>query len=506
MKPDEEIMRILEAYDLCGSFRGAAELAGCDHHTVARYVALRELGRTPGARNVRPRLIEPYLPKLEEWVERSRGRLRGDVAHRKLEALGFRGSDRTTRRALLAAKRAWQQGHRRVYRPWLPEPGMWFQWDYGAGPRVGTRATLLWCAWLAWSRFRVVLPIWDKALPTVVACLDATLRAFGGAPTYGLTDTEKTVTTDHVARLPVRHPELVAAARHYGLTVATCVPADPESKGGSEATVRLAKADLVPTAANLLDAYADFGALEAACRAFADTANARPHRATGRPPVELLAEERQRLHPLPARPFTVVFGQTRTVTASCTISYGGVAYSVPYRLVGQTVWARVHGEELVVVQADGPAGAAEVARHRLSTPGRPQLAEGHYPPRPPGALARQPHPTTPAEAAFLALGEGATRWLVAAAAAGTKRIRTKMADAVGLAALYGAPAVDRALRAAAGAGRFAADDVVALLAHQADLAPERGEAAAAGVPAHAREAHSLQPGTAGWGAVGRPRA
>ena len=35
MKPAEEIMRVLEAFDLTQSFRAAGELAGCDHHTVA---------------------------------------------------------------------------------------------------------------------------------------------------------------------------------------------------------------------------------------------------------------------------------------------------------------------------------------------------------------------------------------------------------------------------------------------------------------------------------------
>ena len=43
-------MNILEAYDLTGSFRDAGELAGCSHHTVARYVRAREEGRlVPGA-------------------------------------------------------------------------------------------------------------------------------------------------------------------------------------------------------------------------------------------------------------------------------------------------------------------------------------------------------------------------------------------------------------------------------------------------------------------------
>ena len=38
-------MEILEAFDLTGSFRAAGELAGCSHHTVEHYVALRDEGR-----------------------------------------------------------------------------------------------------------------------------------------------------------------------------------------------------------------------------------------------------------------------------------------------------------------------------------------------------------------------------------------------------------------------------------------------------------------------------
>ncbi len=37
-----------------------------------------------------------------------------------------------------------------------------------------------------------------------------TLRILGGAPTYLLTDNEKTVTIEDVAGVAVRHPEVVA--------------------------------------------------------------------------------------------------------------------------------------------------------------------------------------------------------------------------------------------------------------------------------------------------------
>ena len=88
----------------------------------------------------------------------------------------------------------------------------------------------------------------------------------GGAPTYALTDNEKTDTVEHIAQVPIRHPDVVAAGRHYGITNRTCVPADLQSKGGVEATVRIAKADLVPTEANLLEQYATFAELEHATK------------------------------------------------------------------------------------------------------------------------------------------------------------------------------------------------------------------------------------------------
>lgn len=40
------------------------------------------------------------------------------------------------------------------------------------------------------------------------------------------------MTIDWVAGIAVRHPQVVAAGRHYGLQVHTCVPFDPESAAG----------------------------------------------------------------------------------------------------------------------------------------------------------------------------------------------------------------------------------------------------------------------------------
>lgn len=497
VKSSEEVMEILEAFDLTGSLRAAAVLVGCDHKTVAHYVARRDAGMAPGERIVRSMVIDAFLDKVEEWVDRSSGRVRADVVHKKLVGMGFEGSERTTRRAVAAAKKAWRAGNRRVFRPWIAEPGLWLQFDWGEGPRIAGRRTLLFCAWLAWSRFRVVLPVWDRSLPSLLACLDQALRQIGGAPTYALTDNEKTVTVEHIARVPVRHPDIVAAGRHYGMTIRTCVVADPQSKGGSEATVRIAKADLVPTEANLLQEYSSFAQLQQACVSFCEHINARPHRETGQPPVELLLTERGRLHVLPERPVTVAFGQTRRVCWDSCISVEGVRYSVPHQFIDERVWARFTGDELIVTVVDS-TGVHEIARHVRGQRGRPQILPEHYPPEHPSRTGttgeHRPRAKNPAEAAFLAIGDGAAAWLTEAAATGTVRMRAKMADAVTLAKLHGLTAVDQALGAAALAGRFADADLASILAHQ-HHSPGTD-------PIRASETHSLQPGTGRWAEFG----
>jgi hypothetical protein len=176
--------------------------------------------------------------------------------------------------------------------------------------------------------------------------------------------------------------------------------------------------------------------------------NARVHRVTRRVPAEMLAAEQGRLHPVPTNPYTVAFGVTRTVPAKMPmVSYDGAQYSVPSHLLGQTVWVRVHGaggDEQVIIVHVGPAGPLEVARHGRATPGSPKMTDAHFPPAPAGALGRIPKARNGSEAAFLELGDGVRLWLIEAAAAGTTKIRVKMAEAVllNLVQHFGAGAAD----------------------------------------------------------------
>ncbi len=151
-----------------------------------------------------------------------------------------------------------------------------------------------------------------------------------------------------------------------------------------------------------------------------------------------------------------------------------------------------------MIHLDASRGPREVARHRLTTPGRAAINDEHYPPRPAGALERTPRARSADERAFLQIGPAAERWLIRAAAAGASRVRRKMAEAVDLAKPHGTDEVERALATCTDAGRFGDGDLAAILAHQQST----GELIL--FPARSGE-RSLQRSTRSWEGFGGSR-
>ena len=290
---------------------------------------------------------------------------------------------------------------------------------------------MLFCAWLAWSRFRVIIALTIGPCPRWSPPWTRPFASSVGRRTYVLTDNEKTVTDRHIAGIAVRNETMVAVSNYYGVTICTCVPYDPESKGGSESTVKIAKADLVPTEANLLDEYRSFAELEEAWQQAMATFNGRMHSVTRRVPADALQEELAFLHRLPDAPYTAAFGESRRVGWSSVISYRGARYSVPHAHCDTRVWVRTAGDEVIIVAGEG-SGAKEVARHHTLPPGGSSICDDHYPERSGEPRERRPRPTSRSEDQFLALGEGAKRYLVEGAAVGARRLEARMAEAVSL--------------------------------------------------------------------------
>ena len=129
-------MEILEAFDLTGTLRGAAELAGCDHKTVAHWVRARDAGRRRAAGAGAAAAAGGCVRGEDRGVGRSLARAR---------------SARTSRISGWSRWAIWVRSARRAGRSRRPsgagapstaagrgrgstEPGLWMQWDYGDGP------------------------------------------------------------------------------------------------------------------------------------------------------------------------------------------------------------------------------------------------------------------------------------------------------------------------------------------------------------------------------------
>lgn len=493
MKREVVIMEILEAFDLLGSYRAAVNLIGCSPNTVRRYVLARESGVPVAQRAVWQRLIDGFEDKVWELVDRCGGKIRAGRVHRVLVGLGYVGSERTTCNVVRQVKMQWQAASARVHRPWVASAGQWMQYDYGAGPVVDGVSTVLFVAWLPWSKARFVMLLVDKTMSSLVDALDQSFRFFGGVPRYVLTDNERTVTSDYVCRLPVRNAQAVSVARWYSTTIHTCMPYDPASKGGVERSVRVAKDDLVPKDINLRGEYASFADLVCACSEFNERVNGMEN-SYGFIPFERLEQERKHLHKVPAQPYPLCEGVERKVDKKMpVVVFDRARYSVPFKLMGKTVSVRYNrvNDMVLITHRDSEGLIHQVAMHKKAGPGETVLLDAHFPPaQPSGPLSRRPRATNDTEASFLSIGAGAVSFIRTAADKGVPKLGEKLAKIVALTPVYGIDRVDKALRLCAEASRFNIEDLLSVM--------ERG---VTGACYTLSDDDSYAQGTSGWAAM-----
>jgi transposase len=445
VKTAREELDILTTYAELGSYRATAALCGTTHKTVRRVLARRS--RPPVERPTRPRLTDAYRELIRRRVKATEGRISAKRLLPLCRAEGYTGSARSLRRAVAEAKLAYRRG-RRDYRPWVPVPGEHLVIDWGEeGPWH------VFCAVLAWSRWRFVrfAPREDQA--TTLALLAECFELLGGVPATVLADRMACLKGGVVANVVVPAPGYVAFAARYGFRPDFCEAADPESKGLVEHLVGYAKSDLLVGQGP----FADPAAADAAAVLWCAEVNGRVHSETSAVPDERLAVERSLLRSLPSLRPAIGPVEIRTVDHLRTVRFRSARYSVPGSFIRARVELRIEGPELVIAHRD-----TEIARHRLVGPGEMSLIDEHYG-RPARRPARAVRPRTAAEVAFLGLGPVAEAFLRAAAAAGTTKLATELGAIVDLARSHGREPLVAALERALAHRRFRAADVRAIL-------------------------------------------
>jgi transposase len=462
VKSARERVQIVSAYNELGSYRAAAELCGTTPKTVRRVVERQRAGGLAPPRKQREKNTDRVADLIAERITTTDGRISAKRLLPAARAAGYAGSARNLRRLVAEAKAAHRR-RRRVYRPWVSSPGghLVIDWTPAGGLQM-------FGAVLAWCRYRFVRFAPDQRRATTLRLLAECLEEIGGVPGVVLSDRMAGLRASQVAGLVVPHADYVRLAAHYGFRPDFCREADPESKGVVEHLMGYAQRDLVVPVGR----FTDVEQANAAARAWCAEVNAALHSEIAAIPAERLLVEQEHLRPLPELRPALVAGVARKVDRLGCVRLGSARYSVPHALVGAQVMVAPDGEQ-IVIRHEGH----EVARHTLVAPGGVAICDEHYGgPRP--GLARSPRPRSSAERAFLALGEPAERFLIAAAAAGTPRLSSEIAAILDLRAAFGAEALMGALERAQRFDRYRAADLRAILVAGAGVA----EVVAPGAP------------------------
>src|SRR3954454_22313271 len=338
-------MDVIAAYRDVGTYRGAAAICGTTHKTVKRIIEAHEaIGVAGGVRSrskpPRARNYDQVTDLVAKRVEATSGRISAKRLLPVARAAGYSGSSRNFRRLVADAKRAWRSKHPRGRRPgvWAPGETLIIDWGVQDGVHV-------FCAVLAWSRYRFVRFAADEKAATTLAMLAECFEVLGGVPKVVLADRMGCLKGGVVANVVVPTPDYVRFATHYRFHPDFCEAADPESKGIVENLVGYAKADLmVPLSLDDEPGQAGKGpgavlaAVNARAATWCSEVNAVVHSEICAVPAERLATEVELLAALPSLLLEVGPKPiTRKVDKLSCIRFASGRYSVPTALIGNRV-------------------------------------------------------------------------------------------------------------------------------------------------------------------------
>jgi len=447
-------MDIISAYREVGTFRGAAAISGTTAKTVKRVIERHEAGGGASVRVPRVRNFDGVAELVAARVDKSAGRISAKRLLPAARAAGYTGSPRNFRRLVAAQKAMWSKENRRPRRPAVWSPGEHLVVDWGSMPGAG--GLHVFCAVLAWCRFRFVRFATDERAETTFAMLAECFEQLGGVPGKVLADRMGCLKGGVVANRVVPTPQYVRLAAHYGFAPDFCEANDPQSKGIVENLVGYAKRDLIVPQAP----FGDIAAANAAAAAWCVEVNAAVHSEIFAVPAEQLVIERELLAPLPSLRASVGRLVIRKVDRLSCVRFASARYSVPTRFIGSQVGLRTDDGRLLVVLT----GSGEVvAEHTLVAPGEASVLDAHYGGARP-APRRAVRPKTVAEKAFCTIGPVAEAFITGAAAAGNTRLGSELAELNTLRAAHGDEAFTTALARAVAFGRWRASDVRSILA------------------------------------------
>jgi transposase len=369
MLAPEEVQKMLALQAQGWGAKRIAKEMGCSRNTVREY--LRAGGWRPMDVSGRASVLAPHARWLEERLRRHKGN--ADVVRQDLhKELGVDVSLRTVERAVAPLRLA-MKAETLAHVRYETAPGHQLQIDFGStNVDVGDERIRvhLFVATLGYSRRTFVALTLHERQSAWLHGLEGAFRHFDGLPHEVLVDNARALVDEHDMRTrEVKfNDRFHAFCRHWGVTPRACAPYRAQTKGKDERGVGYVKRNAIAghrfESLEALQAHLDWWMRE--------VADMRVHGTTGEAPmVRYERDERRMLKPLPAKaPFLQVRELVRRVHTDACIELDTNRYSVPWKLVGETVTVVVAEREVRVLYAGN-----EVARHAQSSLRRSSVIE-----------------------------------------------------------------------------------------------------------------------------------
>jgi transposase len=429
--------------------------------SMSRKTVRRLLGKErPTARpkqEPRTSILDPFMPVIRDLL-RETPEMKAPSILERLRPLGYSGGVSILRDQVRKLRPG---GQREAFLTldFVPGRAVQVDWaDFGfALPGCPRRVNAFVMA-LCYSRYLYIEFTLSQSMGSFLRCLERGLAFFGGTTVVDIFDNMKTVVQD--PKHQVFNPRFLQYAAARGFAGVACNPGKGNEKGRVERPIGFIRERFWPGRR-----FGDLLDLNVQATAWRDDfANNRVHEMTGKVPSLVFENvEKALLKPALTSPFDTDEVLAASVTKSYRITFDRNRYSVPSRLVGQSVIVRASDDRVAIF-----LGPKQVASHRRCWSVGEDVRDASHDD---GVLAQKPRAAAAGLSGALdGLGQVGARYFKIFAA-GSRSIQREAERLVLLVELFGASATAAAMDEVMSTGHVGAEYVEFVMRHKKGLKP-----------------------------------